>query len=242
MIIFLGDIHGCFEHIKNQIKRLNISDCTLIQLGDFGIGFNHPEADNKKLSDMNELFKIQNIDGYVIRGNHDNPDYFTGNHMLSNLKLMPDYSIIEADDMKIGLIGGAISIDRKSRLSNDTRNAAYGSTKKSYWFDELVKYDESKIKSMKDLDILCTHTAPDWCKPNNKIGFGSLVESFASKDEKLLDDLRNERSTMSRIFNEIQKQSFIKNHFYGHFHRSEITINGICTHRLCDINEFVEFN
>lgn len=241
MLLFLGDIHGNFEYIKGQIKRLNISDCTLIQLGDFGVGFSKPGPEKDNLLLLNKFFGLRNIKTYVLRGNHDDPAYFNGDHMYENLKLMPDYSVIEADGMKIGLIGGAISIDRKYRLRQDTINARYGSSRKSYWFDEVLKYDEEKIGQMKDLDILCTHTAPEWCLPMNKIGFGSLVESFADDDPTLLEELKEERALMSRIFREIQKQSFVKNHYYGHFHRSEYTSEGMCLHRLCNINEFVEF-
>lgn len=242
MILFLGDIHGNFEYIKGQIKRLKISDCTIIQVGDFGIGFSKPETEKEKMLLLNKFMRERNITFYAIRGNHDDPTYFTGEHQYSNLKLMPDYSVIEADDKRICLIGGAISIDRKYRLQQDTINARYGSSRRSYWFDEVLVYDEEKIKGIKDVDILCTHTAPEWCLPLNKIGFGSLVESFADSDPTLLEELKAERHLMGKIFRELQKQSFIKHHYYGHFHKSETTLEGMCLHRLCNINEFVEFN
>ena len=39
MLIFLGDIHGNFNNLKWQIETNKIIDATIIQVGDFGIGF-----------------------------------------------------------------------------------------------------------------------------------------------------------------------------------------------------------
>ena len=242
MILFLGDIHGNFEYTKGNIKRTRISDCAIFQVGDFGIGFSKPESEKEKLLLMNKFMKEKNIIMYVLRGNHDDPSYFNGEHIYSNLKLMPDYSVVEYDGYKILMIGGAISIDRKQRLRDDTIAARYGSSRRSYWFDEKLVLDEEKIEQIpSDVSILLTHTAPDWCQPLNKIGFGSLVESFAENDPNLLVELKDERELMSKIFNLVNKKCFIKNHYYGHFHRSDLTINGGCTHQLLGINEIVEF-
>jgi len=241
MILFLGDIHGNFEYIKGLIKRTKISDCAIFQLGDFGVGFGKPAYEKDNLLLINKFMKERNIIMYAMRGNHDDPAYFNGDHIYDNLKLMPDYSVVEYDDYKLLLIGGAISIDRKMRLKDDTAAARYGSSRRSYWFDEKVVLDEEKLSQISNIDILITHTAPDWCTPQNKIGFGGLVDSFSENDPTLKDELKEERELMSKIFNLIQKQSFVKNHYYGHFHRSDITLNNGCQHQLVDINEFVEF-
>ena len=45
---------------------------------------------------------------------------------------------------------------------------------------------------------------------------------------------------MSKIFDDLQKNNDITNHFYGHFHRSDLTINGNCKHRVLGINELYE--
>lgn len=239
-MVFLGDLHGNFEYVKYIIKTKQISDQTIIQVGDFGAGFINEARQIEVFELLNKFLKLRNIIMYVIRGNHDDPHYFKGNHQYSNLKLMSDYSVLELEDRKILMIGGAISIDRKSRLANDTINSKYGSDQKSYWFDELVVKDDEKLAQLTGCDLLVTHTAPDWCFPLNKIGFGSLVESFAQDDPELLNDLKSERKLMSDIFNTIQKQNSIKDHFYGHFHRSDITMNGYCNHYLLGINELRE--
>jgi len=240
-MILLGDLHGNFEHVKWMIKNKNITDNVIIQVGDFGAGFISEARQVEVFQLLNKFLKLRNITMYAIRGNHDDPAYFQGNHQYSNLKLMPDYSVLELEDHKIVMIGGAVSIDRKPRLANDTINAKYGSSQKSYWFDELVVKDDDKLAQISGCDVLVTHTAPEWCIPVNKIGFGSLVESFANDDPDLLNDLKVERKLMSDIFNTIQKQNFIKNHFYGHFHRSNLGENLGCLHHLLGINELYQF-
>ena len=119
MILLLGDIHGNFEYVKYLIKNHQISDCTIIQVGDFGVGFTHESNQIEVLMHLNKFLKLKNITMYALRGNHDDPKYFLGNHMYSNLKLVEDYFTLEIDGHKILLIGGAISIDRNQRISAD---------------------------------------------------------------------------------------------------------------------------
>lgn len=243
MILFLGDLHGNFEYLKHLLKSKSITDCYIIQVGDFGAGFTKPVHEMEVFESLNEFLKSRNIKMYAFRGNHDNPAYFNGDYKFSNLELIPDYTVLDIEDEKILCIGGAVSIDRKQRLAEDTLNAKYGSSKRSYWYDEVVKYDEDKIKQISGVNVLATHTAPDWCVPNTKLGYGHLVEHFAYEDEKLIEDLRDERQLMTKIFNELQKNgNNIRTHMYGHFHRSDITMNGMCNHHLLGINELYQLN
>lgn len=238
MIIFLGDIHGNFNYIISEINRKKITDCTIIQVGDFGIGFTTPENDMRILEGINKILSDKNIIMYAIRGNHDNPAFFKGNHMLSNLKLLPDYTVLDLEGHKILFVGGAVSIDRVPRLNEMQKQARYGSKKEQYWFDENFVFIEDKVKDLTDIDIVVTHTAPNWCVPDNKKGFGAFVEGYAYYDSKLLEDLRFEREEMTKMFMILNKNNWIKHHFYGHFHRHDITINGYTTHMLLDVNEF----
>jgi UDP-2,3-diacylglucosamine pyrophosphatase LpxH len=83
----------------------------------FSIGFTTPENDMRILEDLNEQLKKKNITMYAIRGNHDNPAFFKGDHILSNLKLLPDYTVLDLEGKKILLVGGAVSVDRVPRLT-----------------------------------------------------------------------------------------------------------------------------
>jgi UDP-2,3-diacylglucosamine pyrophosphatase LpxH len=238
MILLLGDIHGNFNFLKHQIHSKQITDCTIIQVGDFGIGFTNKENDEQTLRNLNEFLKDVNVILYVIRGNHDNPTFFNGDHDFSNLKLLPDYTTLNLEGHNLLFIGGAISVDRTHRIKENNINIRYGSRKRCYWDNEGITYNPEFLKTLNNIDIVITHTAPDWCEPNNKLGFGSFVEDWAKNDNKLIGDLIFERNQMTNIFLDLKENNKIKKHFYGHFHKSNLeTINGI-DHHLLDINEF----
>jgi len=238
MILCLGDIHGNFNFLKNQIHTKRITDCTIIQVGDFGIGFTHKDNDEHILKGLNDFLKDVNITLYAIRGNHDNPDFFKGNYDYTNLKLLPDYTTLNIEGYNFLFIGGAISIDRSERLKENNHNIKYGSVKRCYWENESFIYKPEITKTLKDIDIVITHTAPDWCEPNNKLGFGKLVEDWTKDDPKLITDLLFERNQMSNIFLDLEENNKIKKHFYGHFHKNYFETFNDIDHHLLGINEF----
>jgi predicted phosphodiesterase len=240
MILLLGDIHGNFNYIKELIIDKKISDCDIIQVGDFGIGFTSEYNDKLMLENFNETLQKQNITMYAFRGNHDNPQCFKGDWKWSNLHLIPDYTVLELEGNKILCIGGALSIDRKPRIAENMSNARYGSEKRKYWYDEEVVFNEDILNNIKGVNILLTHTAPNFCVPLNKIGFGDLVDHFAQNDPNLYKELTDERNLMTKIFNTLSENNQIDYHFYGHFHRSYVEKIGNCTHRILGINEFYE--
>lgn len=240
MILMLGDIHGNFNYLKNLLDSKKVSDCYIIQVGDFGVGFTSETNELNLLNDLSKFLSDRNIIMYAIRGNHDDPKYFDGRIKLTNLELIPDYTILELEGNRIMCIGGAVSVDRMPRIKEDMINARYGSSKRNYWYDETIVFNEEDIRNVKNINILVTHTAPDFCEPDNNFGYGNLVEEFAREDKKLKDDLKTERDLMTIIFDMLADNNKIDKHFYGHFHRSHEQIIVNCKHRLLDINELYE--
>jgi predicted phosphodiesterase len=243
-ILYLGDIHGAFKKIKKKIKRLHIGnneDITyIIQVGDFGIGF-HPKSDLQQLQNLNSFFANRNIIFIAIRGNHDDPSYFQGNHIYSNLQLLPDYTVMELYGIKHLFVGGAVSIDRTWRLQKDQEAASYGSSQRSYWRDELFVLDEEKLKDITGIEVVITHTAPEWCYPDNRGGYGKFVEEWIPYDSDLTKDLDAERVAMTKMFDILkQNGNYVKSHLYGHFHDNKITMNYYTNHYLLNIDEFFE--
>lgn len=217
-LLFLGDHHGEWSYLLDIIDTKKISDCYLISVGDSGIGFTDKKNQIKMINYLDYEFKERNIIFMGIRGNHDDPSFFNGSDRISliNFELIEDYTVAEYDGKKIQFIGGAVSIDRTSRTEG-----------RSYWEDEIVKFDRDKCK---EVDILVTHTAPSWCFPQQ---FNELVYGWANEDAYLLEDLTDERAVMD----EICKLCKPRTHLYGHFHSSWVErVNG-CVHRLLDINE-----
>jgi len=233
-LYLIGDIHGNFNYLKYMLKDLQNS--YLIQVGDFGIGFNERMNDMDLLEDLNDFLRLRNCILYVIRGNHDNPSFFDGSVNFDCLKLLPDYSVLNLKGWgKILLIGGAISIDRVYRVEE-----ARGGSKVYWWKDEKVNFDPVKLEEIRDIDLVVTHTAPDYCFPDNRNGFPPIVTGFYKYDPNLLVELTEERNLMTQIFDLILKNNKIKAHYYGHFHSTRSEIHKGVEHHLLGINEVVE--
>lgn len=219
-IYFLGDIHAEFNILKQQIISNDIKDCHIIQIGDFGIGFDSLENDKQTLGHLNKFFRLRNIDFYALRGNHDDPKFFNGDYNLSNLKLLKDYTQLNINDINFLFIGGAISIDRIPRMKRNEVNKSLDNPNRCYWKDEIFNFDEDKLNSIEGVDVLVCHNAPDFAVPNNNFGFPDIVREFAEKDSNLIKELLDERKIITKAFDILSEKNNIKHYIYGHFHRS----------------------
>ena len=101
---------------------------------------------------------------------------------------------------------------------------------KSYWPDEPVIY---RPKVEEHIDIICSHSAPSFCYPNDK---GGIVKDFAAYDSELLNDIDNERAVLDRVYEDYKNE--VTHWYYGHFHQSwHSAIDGIL-YQMLDIMEF----
>ena len=242
-ILLLGDIHGSFNNFMWHIKSNKLTDCVIYQVGDFGIGFTNEYNDMATLGNINKFLRERNIQMYVIRGNHDNPYFFDGHLMnhFENLHLIPDYTVIDINGYKILGVGGAVSIDRRGSKRDQLEYAKAGRDIELYWYDEVFVLNEEKIKSIEGVDIVVTHTAPNFCAPVNKNGFGYLVDQFAEDDVNLKKDLIEERDLVTKMWELLkEKNPNIKYHFYGHFHNTHNDIINGVEHRLLGVNEMYD--
>src|ERR1022692_3303206 len=160
MVIVLGDTHGDLNQVEVNIENKGIADCTIIQVGDFGIGFKWLDEDLQRCNFLNEFLKGKNIMMYAIRGNHDCPFWFNGSKNWSNLKLLPDYSILNIDGDDYFFCGGAISVDRIPRLAEMAENLKYNVDKPNYWPEEVFVLYKKMAATIKGCRYVITHTAP----------------------------------------------------------------------------------
>jgi len=242
-MIFLGDIHANFSYLTWYIKHGKISNESIIQVGDYGLGFTSYENDLKVQSELNNTLKKNNITLYTIRGNHDNP-YFWDGHLdghFSNIHYLKDYSVLNIEGFNMLFIGGALSIDRKYRLKQMQTAASYGRDIELYWFDEPFILDKEKMENIKNIDIVVTHTSPDFCVPVNKFGFSPIVDEYAHYDKTLKDELIEERKTVTEMWNILKKNSNPRIYLYGHFHSSNFENIDGCEFRLLGINEWYNY-
>jgi DNA repair exonuclease SbcCD nuclease subunit len=198
------------------------------------------------LEDYNPLLQKNNVHIWAIRGNHDYKPHFDNDpFQLSNIHLVPDYTVLELCDKRILCIGGAVSVDRKWRYTFKQKLGIFENQtlgKESWWHDEVFVLDRDKLSEMRNIDIVVTHTAPHYCEPDNTFGFGPFVESIVREtaDNELKADLLDERQSMTEAFNILKLNNNITHAYYGHFHKSDVmNFDGI-KHRLLNINELWE--
>jgi Icc-related predicted phosphoesterase len=213
-----GDNHGSWDRLFDKIDQANITDVTLIGVGDTGIGFKIKEKQLRELELLNNRFKKRNIQYMTIRGNHCDPSYFDGSIKLSNIELLPDYTVRELNGETFLFVGGAVSIDRQFRKVGS-----------SYWTDEVFVL---KPELVKKCDVLIAHTAPYWIGPFDKKG----LSGWMVKDVHLWDDCEKERKDLDELVKLCQPNRS----YHGHFHTSAWVDFRDCYARILDIDEIVE--
>ena len=239
-----GDIHGEFKSLVYEIKCKEIVNSIILIAGDCGIGFEKSGYYEQLYQKLSKTLTKNNCLLLLMRGNHDEPEYFQQQLIDSPyMKTIPDYTVIRFKDHNILCVGGAISVDRYERL-----NAMQSAKLKNrtiptcYWEDEIAVFDESSFDELKSsnllIDTVVTHTAPSFCHPINKRG----IEYWISLDEKLSNDITQERATIDKIQERLLADGHpVSNWFYGHFHNSNVEyISGI-RYRMLDIMELFEF-
>lgn len=225
-IIVFGDIHGEWDVIPNFIRDYQLSNCAIIVAGDFGIGFAPMKDELRRIKNISKRMKHTDSTLFAIRGNHDNPEYFTGEFDTDRFKLVPDYTVLNLNNINILCVGGAYSVDRVVRRSyyNPREKKSDVIVVNDYWKDEVFNYDHDKVMSLKDINVVVTHSAPNVAPPYLKSG----LDTWAVKDENIIQDCDIERSQLSQMYtNLIDNGNKISLWFYGHFHQSNtIEYNG----------------
>lgn len=211
----IGDIHGKFQWMVDTLVRWNIRDCTLICVGDFGMGFVY--SDEKTLEILNDLFTERGIHFIAIRGNHDDPAYFKGQMRYSNLELVQDYSWRTINGEKFLFVGGAISVDRSNPIPGQR---VLG---KSYWLDEVFILAEELCAPC---DVLITHSAPRWVGPHDKAN----IEGWCKRDKTLWAECTKERDDVGKLVELTRPSKAYGGHFHEYHNRTvdgtEFTILG----------------
>lgn len=200
MIFLIGDVHGNYSRIYDWIDRIADRGDTLISVGDFGVGF----VPQWLLTDVGEEAARAGVNILAIKGNHDDPQPFRESRTFENLRLIPDYSIMNIEGKDFFFIGGAISIDRVWRIEG-----------KSYWKDEAIVEDLSKVRGVQ-ADIVVTHSAPSFCNPTTK-DF-SNIQWAIDADPSLKEELPKERAYLTEVYETLCESKVPESWWYGHFH------------------------
>lgn len=230
-ILVCGDIHCNLDIIPNYLRDFNLNNCAVIQVGDFGIGYETENKEKRRLNYLNDRLKLTNSKLFVIRGNHDNPAYFN-NYEMSNLILLKDYSVIELNSKNILCVGGAVSADRKSRKGYLTWTDSM-----EWWTKEEFVYDQNKIKELRNIDIVVTHSAPTITYPFEVNYKESILSINIENDKVLLSDIKKERESLTKMWKELSINNHIEKWYHGHFHLSRKSHYENTTFIALNINE-----
>lgn len=245
-ILFIGDTHGdninIPHHIEKQTKIPQQDKKALIHVGDFGVGFEGDlEEEYWAIDKLNTKLIEHNIMMYVVRGNHDDPNWFTkevlDQSVNTNIKFLPDHTLLEFQRVgqdkrtKIYCNGGSISIDRSNRTEG-----------RSYWkaeaFKELTPKQLNEIPT--DLDCIVTHNRPLGLHPTV---YNSSVLRWCLRDDKLDNDLKEEQLSLKRMFDSIRERNDPRNnivHYFGHYHQSHKERIGDIAHITLAKHEIAE--
>ena len=214
-MVIIGDLHGGYPEILYKIKKFGLEKTSFIQVGDWGLGFQHKDADIRTLSQIDAFLSAQENHLYILRGNHDNKWFWDHRDTfhLQNVTLVQDYEVLEIENRTIFFIGGGISIDRLSRTHG-----------KDYWPDEEVWYNETLLKAacVQGIDMVISHIAPKETWPYT---FDPIVLNYIDKEmaagKDLAADLEKERQLMSEIYPGV-KSAGCREWYYGHYHESHV--------------------
>lgn len=244
-LMYLGDIHGNFGLINQYISLYKLKNAHIIQVGDYGLGFATFVKEKRMLELFHKALVKNNIFVWAIRGNHDFKPYFDNDPFgFTNIKLVKDYTVLNLGEKNILCIGGAVSVDRMLRKNREQiYDDKFGiNVCEGWWRDEVFILDKDKLAEFRNIDIVVTHTAPTYCPPDNTFGLGNFVNGIIKDtgDVELRTDLMIERQMLTDVFTILKLNNDIKNHYFGHFHRSDtITIYGT-KHRLLGVGELFE--
>lgn len=238
----VGDIHAEQGEFFHNVKEQNIRNSNIILLGDVGVGF-ELEPPEKFFGYFSKMLKARNNRAYLIRGNHDNPSFWsdeTKKHIESKYEnvTMLQQGFVNINGDLFYVYPGAVSIDRIIRTEGtwwfrDERVAPIDKMDISYQWTEL--YEDEYIKQYGELDNngeefkpikgVLGHTGP---RPNN-LDDGQL-QRRCLKDKRLIDDVNEEAQFVYNVMdgvlyvNDMVKQMNQSEcnpwYFFGHFHVS----------------------
>lgn len=226
-VLLVGDSHG-EKYVTKVLENVIPHGSDVVHLGDVGLGFGiepYSIEDSENWLEETDKFCIKNnINLYIIRGNHDNPFFWNKNLVYRNVKLVDTGEILEFQNGKSAyIIGGGLSIDRCARQE-----------KVSYWSDEITRIPSEGIK---ECDFVFSHDCPEYFNHSTE-GLSSRYPNFTEKDTNLVNDATLQRQTVGYIVDKVSPTVL----FSGHFHNTMTDRKHGIYYRCLDINEVYEFD
>lgn len=225
LVVAMGDSHD--PNILSILDNFNLTNFCAIHVGDFGCGFYHPTKFKDIMQKLQDHLDLVNGKVLIIRGNHDDPEYFTQKHFsnqFDNIEFVEDYSYKTINGKKFLFVGGATSIDRQART-----------TYRDYWPREKFVLPDN-YETLETCDVLITHSSGINEFPVDGL---SKIAGWFKNDPTLKDELIEERELIQKLYNQV-KPSIA--HLWGHFHEANTQFIDGVKQQCLDINEVVGIN
>ncbi len=211
MVVLTGDTHGDFERIFEFCEEYETTtNYIMIILGDAGINYH---LDDRDVQLKDELAQLP-MTLFCIHGNHEERPFMISTYEeeewhggivyveseFLNIIFAKDGEIYDLDGKRAIVIGGAYSIDKYSRISNN-----------SPWFEteqpdeEIIKYVEQQLARCRwEVDYVFTHTAPLKYEPTDLF--------LDNIDKRLID------KTTEKWLDSIEYRLSYLRWYCGHYH------------------------
>jgi hypothetical protein len=198
-----GGIGGRRRTIRNP--RCDFSNSLIICVGKVGINeksiddcLNVAKKANKKLRKNNTVIVF-------VRGCEDNSTIFNDNVLdLSNVKAVPDYTVIDANGFNVLCVGGGISLNRSWKMKHLDTLPIY----ETYDKNEATFYNEGAMleieKSDIDINLIVTYDSPSFTCPSHILS--DAYTGWSNADETLCDDIIKNKAVMDKLYTSISKK------------------------------------
>lgn len=215
-VLLTGDTHGEFSRFKNYSEELQQGPYTaIIILGDAGLNWTLDENDTHVKNMLSKRYRFRI---YCVRGNHEaRPEDVPGMHLIydddvggevwiqdkwQNIRYFKDIGIYHINSWKIGVIGGAYSVDKWYRLNHRMR-----------WFEneQLTNTEQTEALQLfkgEYVDFMLTHTCPISWEPTD-LFLNGIDQSKVDK-------------TMELFLEKIKNIVDFKVWCFGHYHQDRI--------------------
>lgn len=200
-ILLIGDLHGnadALMELAYKWESAGNKPCSLIILGDVGLGF---RTCTDILIDTFSLLIAEGWSIYLVRGNHDNPVFWTDDYAdkLGGAIALKDNKIISINGKNTYIAGGGISIDRSVRAVD-----------RSYWADEALYVPPTDSLPTCAIHCILSHVGPTPPTMSKR-----SLDYWRGEDRSLDADLELEKVAIARLLT-LNAKFWV----YGHYHFS----------------------
>lgn len=223
----VGDTHGDIRDTTNVLNEMGSRKIShVFVVGDFGL-WTHFADGHEFLDRVQAVAEGNNLTVFAVPGNHENHDHW--NWFVENMPTHKGFAMVRRRVLlapkvhsftlakrKFVVAGGAVSIDREQRLSEergylDSRTGTYRGGKGPrtlYWPNErLTPEDVNKVKTFGQADILLTHD----CSNYTDFRHGLVIDPESEWHRQRIDEVI--RSVQPKV------------HFHGHMHEKYVWEN-----------------